>query len=174
MKAENWNRVQRNTVLIFIEALETGRTFKFSGNVRNNGFITNLPYDATVEVPIYADREGLHPFTIGDLPIQLAAMNQSNLTVQGLAAVAAIHGDPELAFWAIAMDPLTSSVLSLKDVRKMVSEMFEAEMDMVAAVCGEKVEEKYLKLLFRREQLLFRYLPIPALAINSRFGKLGE
>ncbi|MDR0654282.1 MAG: hypothetical protein LBG12_13390, partial [Synergistaceae bacterium] len=80
-----------------------------------------------VEVPVYADREGLHPFTIGDLPIHLAAMNQSNLTVQGLAAEAAVKGDPELAFWAVAMDPLTGAVLTLAEIRDMVIEMFEAE-----------------------------------------------
>ncbi|WP_077534645.1 alpha-galactosidase [Massiliimalia massiliensis] len=156
-----------------IEALETGRPFKFSGNVRNNGFITNLPYDATVEVPIYADREGLHPFTIGDLPIQLAAMNQSNLTVQGLAAEAAIHGDPELAFWAIAMDPLTSSVLSLKDVRKMVSEMFEAEMEWLPQFAGKKLKE-VPQIIIPEGTTPVPVPTDPALAINSRFGKLGE
>ena len=92
----------------------------------HRGYITNLPYNATVEVPIYADREGLHPFTVGALPPHLAAMNQSNLTVQGLAAEAALKGDPELAFWAVAMDPLTSAVLSLKQIRDMVAEMPEA------------------------------------------------
>ena len=156
-----------------IEALETGRPFKFSGNVRNNGFITNLPYDATVEVPIYADREGLHPFTIGDLPIQLAAMNQSNLTVQGLAAEAAIHGDPELAFWAIAMDPLTSSVLSLKDIRKMVSEMFEAEMEWLPQFAGKKLKE-VPQIIIPEGTTPVPVPTDPALAINSRFGKLGE
>ena len=156
-----------------IEALETGRPFKFSGNVRNNGFITNLPYDATVEVPIYADREGLHPFTIGDLPIQLAAMNQSNLTVQGLAAEAAIHGAPELAFWAIAMDPLTSSVLSLKDVRKMVSEMFEAEMEWLPQFAGKKLKE-VPQIIIPEGTTPVPVPTDPALAINSRFGKLGE
>ena len=31
------------------------RIEKNNGNVPNNGFITNLPYDATVEVPVYAE-----------------------------------------------------------------------------------------------------------------------
>ena len=92
----------------------------------NRGYITNLPYDSCVEVPIYADRSGLNPVVIGNLPSHLAALNQSNVTVQSLAAEAALKGDPELAFSAIAMDPLTSSVLTLKEIRDMTIEMFEA------------------------------------------------
>ncbi len=110
-----------------IEAIETGRPFRFSGNVRNDGFITNLPFDCCVEVPVYADGEGLHPFHIGDLPPQCAALNMTNVTVQGLAAQAAIEGDPELLMQAVALDPLTASVLTLKEIREMVGEMLEAE-----------------------------------------------
>jgi alpha-galactosidase len=76
---------------------------------------------------MYADKNGLHPLVIGKIPPHLAALNQSNLSVQGLAARAAIEGDPEMAFWAVAMDPLTSAVLTLKEIRDMVIEMFEAQ-----------------------------------------------
>lgn len=156
-----------------IEALETGQPFKFNGNVPNNGFITNLPSNATVEVPIYADKEGLHPFTIGELPIHLAAMNQSNLSVQGLAAQAAIQGDPELAFWAIAMDPLTSSVLSLKEIRDMFLEMFEAEKQWLPQFSGKKLNAVH-QINIPIGTVAAPVPTDPALAINSRFGKLGE
>jgi alpha-galactosidase len=156
-----------------LEAIETGAPFRFNGNVRNTGLITNLPGDATVEVPVYADREGLHPFVVGALPPHLAAMNQSNLTVQGLAAEAAATGDPELAFWAVAMDPLTGAVLTLGEIRDMVIEMFEAESRWLPQFEG--------KSLARRggitipDGIVPAPVPVdPALAINSRFGKLGE
>ena len=156
-----------------LEALETGEPFRFNGNVMNNGFITNLPYDATVEVPVYADREGLHPFTVGDLPLPLAAMNQSNLTVQGLAADAAINGDPELAFWAVAMDPLTSAVLTLKETRDMVGEMLEAEARWLPQFQGKAL--KKIHHVHVPEGITPAPVPVdPALAINARFGKLGE
>lgn len=156
-----------------IEAIITGKPFKFNGNVTNRGYITNLPDGATVEVPVYADKDGLHPFVIGALPVQLAAMNQSNLTVQDLAAEAAINGDPELAFWAIAMDPLTSAKLTLNQCRHMVAEMFEAQ-------------EKWLPQFEGRHLRVFEDVDVPAgtkpvpvpvdpaLAINNRFNKLGE
>jgi len=156
-----------------IEALETGVPFRFNGNVKNNGFITNLPNDATVEVPIYADKEGLHPFTVGDLPSHLAAMNLSNLIVQGLAADAAILGDPELAFWAVAMDPLTSAVLTLKEIRDMVSEMMEAEAEWLPQFAGKAL--KQIDHIDVPEGTIPAPVPVdPALVINARFGKLGE
>ena len=156
-----------------IEAIETGVPFRFNGNVKNDGFITNLPCDATVEVPVYADKEGLHPFTVGDLPIQLAILNQSNLSVQSLAAEAAILGDPELAFWAVAMDPLTSAVLTLKETRDMVYEMLEAEAQWLPQFAGKTLQKK------DHIEIPAGITPVPvpvdpALAINARFGKLGE
>jgi alpha-galactosidase len=156
-----------------LEALETGNPFRFNGNVINRGYITNLPDDVCVEVPIYADREGLHAHFIGDLPLHLAAMNQSNLTVQLLAAEAAITGDPELAFWACALDPLTGAVLSLKEIRDMVIEMFEAEAQWLPQFEGRKL--KKLDLIEIPDGTIPAPVPVdPALAINSRFGKLAE
>ena len=156
-----------------IEAIETGIPFRFNGNVKNTGLITNLPHDATVEVPVYADKEGLHPFVVGNLPAHLAAMNQSNLMVQGLAADAGLNGDPEAAFWAIAMDPLTSTVLTLKEIRDMVGEMFNAEAKWLP-----QFKEKNLKKIDYinvPEGTIPAPVPVdPALAINSRFGKLGS
>ncbi|MFQ5808342.1 MAG: alpha-glucosidase/alpha-galactosidase, partial [Armatimonadota bacterium] len=109
-----------------IEAMETDNTFRLNGNVRNDGLITNLPDGCCVEVPCYVDRTGLHPIVVGDLPPQCAALNQSNVTTQGLSVEAALTGDPELAFHAIAMDPLTSAVLTLAEAREMTAEMLEA------------------------------------------------
>jgi len=156
-----------------LEAIETGVPFHFNGNVMNNGYITNLPHNAAVEVPMYADKTGLHPVTVGDIPPHLAAMNQSNLSVQSLAAEAAIKGDPELAFWAVAMDPLTSAVLTLKEIRDMVIEMFEAEKQWLPQFEGKtlcKVDHIDVPVT-----TVPAPVPVdPALAINSRFGKLGE
>ena len=155
-----------------IEALETGVPFRFNGNVPNRGYITNLPLNATVEVPVYADRQGLHPFVVGDLPAHLAAMNQSNLSVQSLAADAAIKGDPELAFWAVAMDPLTAAVLDLKKTRDMVREMLEAEAEWLPQFRGKELKD--IRYIAVPPGTIGAPVPVdPALAINSRFGKLG-
>jgi len=156
-----------------IEALETGVPFRFNGNVPNKGYITNLPSDSTVEVPVYADREGLHPFTVGNLPSHLAAMNRSNLSVQSLASDAAIQGDPETVFWAAAMDPLTSAVLDLQQTRDMVKEMFEAEAEWLPQFRNKKLKDTaYISV---PKGTIGVPVPVdPALAINSRFAKLSS
>jgi len=157
-----------------IEAIVTDKPFRFSGNVPNdNGYIENLPRDATVEVPVYADAQGFHPLHMGALPMQCAAMNQSNLTTQGLAAQAAIEGDPELAFWAVATDPLTSACLTLSECRHMVAELFEAEKEWLPQFAGKELK------IFEDITVPEGTVPVPvpedpALAINKRFTKLAE
>jgi alpha-galactosidase len=88
-----------------LEACETGVPFRFSTNLRNDGYITNLPDGCCVEVPTYVDRLGLHPTTVGNLPPQCAALNLTNINVQGLAAKAGLEGDPEALVQAVALDP---------------------------------------------------------------------
>jgi len=155
-----------------IEALETGKVFKFNGNVRNEGYITNLPQGCCVEVPVYADRTGLHPTFIGDLPPQCAAANLTNVIVQGLAVKAALTGDPELAFAAVAFDPLTSAVCTLKQAREMTAELLEAESQWLPQFAGKKLRPTpkiHIPPDIKRVDV-----PLdPALAIVHRFAKLA-
>jgi alpha-galactosidase len=125
-----------------IEAVTTGVPFKFMGNVRNDGYITNLPSDCCVEVPTFADQTGLHPMRIGKLPIQCAALCMTNVNVQLLAAEAGINGDTEALMQAIAMDPLTAAVCTLKEIREMTAEMLEAERRWLPQFKGKKVAPK--------------------------------
>ena len=156
-----------------LEALTTGKYFRFQGNVINKGYITNLPEDCCVEVPVFADSNGLHPSRIGDLPPALAAMNQSNITVQKLAVEAALTSDPELAFAAIAMDPLTSSVLTLKQIRDMTIELFDAEQSFLPGF-GTRRPRK-IHAIGIPEDIKGVEVPLdPALAVANRFIKLVE
>jgi alpha-galactosidase len=156
-----------------IEALETGRTFRFNGNVRNDSFITNLPNGCCVEVPVYADKTGLHATTVGDLPPQCAALNMTNVLVQGLAVEAAIKGDPELAMQAIAMDPLTAAVLTLHEIREMTREMLEAESKWLPQFAGKTLTPK--PLISIPPGTKPADVPLdPALAIANRFVKLAQ
>jgi len=107
-------------------AVATGKPFRFMGNVRNDGYIANLPDGCCVEVPTFADDVGLHPVSIGELPPQLAAACMSNINVQMLVVEAALTGETEHIVHALAMDPLTSAVCTLKEIREMCSEMLEA------------------------------------------------
>ena len=63
----------------------------------------------------------------------------TNVNVQLLAAEAAIEGDTEKLVQAIAMDPLSSAVCTLKEIRDMTSEMLEAERRWLPQFTGKKV-----------------------------------
>ena len=109
-----------------IEAMESDRPIVINGNVPNEGLIDNLLNLSSVEVPILIDKLGFHPMAVGELPGQLAALSRSNQAVQQMAVNAILDGDKEAAFHAIALDPLTSAVLSLGEIREMFEEMWSA------------------------------------------------
>lgn len=110
-----------------IHSLYTGKPCRMNVNVENKGLITNLPEGSCVEVPCLVDKTGIHPCYIGDLPSQCAALNRTNINVQELAVEAALTGEKEKILQAVALDPLTSSILTLDEIKKMVDEMLEAE-----------------------------------------------
>jgi len=110
-----------------IEACETGRLFRFNGNVRNTGLITNLPEGCCVEVPCFVDRLGIHPVHVGQLPPQCAAACRSNVIVQEFAVKGGTTGDREMVFQSVLHDPLTAAVCGIDEVRRMVDELFIAE-----------------------------------------------
>lgn len=111
---------------IFNATIGDGTLFEFNGNVRNFGLIDNLPEGCCVEVPVLASKRGLNPVHAGPLPEHLAILVNTSARCEELAVEAAITGDPRKVFHAICFDPLTSSVLSLDETKKMVDEMFEA------------------------------------------------
>jgi alpha-galactosidase len=102
-----------------------GDVYKFNGNVPNTGLVTNLPQGCCVEVPVLASRRGFEPMFAGELPLPVAALTSLSATVELMAVEGALTGNAERVFQAIANDPLTASVLSLSEIRKMVAEMFK-------------------------------------------------
>jgi alpha-galactosidase len=155
-----------------VEAIETDKIFRFNGNIINQGYIANLPDGCCVEVPMFADKYGLHPVAVGKLPQQLAMLNQMNVSVQLLAAEAAVTGDPELLFAAVAADPLTSAVLTLKEIRDMVGEMLEDQRQWLPQYEGKSLRS--LPIIDTPPGTPGVDVPLdPALAIVHRFGKLA-
>jgi alpha-galactosidase len=114
-----------------IQAIESGIPARFTGNMKNSGLITNLLSGCCVEVPCLADREGLHPCYVGDLPPQLAGLNRTNINVQELAVRGIEEKDKTKIFQSILLDPLTAAVLTIDETRNMVEEMFRANGEFV-------------------------------------------
>ena len=112
-----------------LNALEGGEPFLFNGNVANQGYVTNLPTDACVEVPVWASRQGLQPLRVGALPPQCAILTNLSAQIEEMAVEAALTGNRRLVYQAIANDPLTAAVLSLREIQQMVDELFERNCD---------------------------------------------
>ncbi len=106
-----------------MEAILTDVPYRIGGNVLNNGLIPNLPDEACVEVSCMVDRTGIHPTYAGPLPLQLAAMNTTNINVQLLTIEAAVTGKMEYVYQAAMMDPHTGSQLSTDEIVAMCDEL---------------------------------------------------
>jgi len=112
-----------------IHAHLTGKPFRANLNVMNTGLIENLPQDCIVEVPCYADGEGIHPCYAGQLPAGLAALNLTNINMHKLMAKAVNEKSISYIRQAVYMDPLTSAVCNLHQIHQMVEELIEANKE---------------------------------------------
>lgn len=110
-----------------MEAIVTGNPYQIGGNVLNTGhLITNLPEDACVEVPCLVNGHGIHPCHVGALPVQLAAMNMTNINVQLLTIDAAVTKKRDRIYQAAMLDPHTASELDIDTIKKMVDDLIDA------------------------------------------------
>ena len=114
---------------VIIEGMELDRPQVVYGSMLNNGLIENLPSDGVVEVACLVDGKGVRPTRFGRLPSQLAALCRSNMSMFELGVEAALTRNREAAARALMLDPLTSAVCSLDEIRKMTDELFEAEKE---------------------------------------------
>lgn len=128
-----------------VESLETRRRYRGHFNVVNNGCITNLPDDCVVEVPCFADGNGIAVPRIGDLPDGCAAVCMQSVNVQRLAVKAAVSGDVSLLKQAALLDPLTGAVCNPPEVWQMVDEMLIAQEKLLPQYDLKPVKEAWAK-----------------------------
>ena len=112
-----------------IEARQTGNPVEIYVNVANDGWVDNLLPDDVVEVAAIVDAEGIHPQPFGRLPSQFAAPVAVHMAFHDLVATSVLEQDREAAIHALMIDPLTSAVCSLAEIREMFDEMVAAERD---------------------------------------------
>ena len=115
-----------------VEAIELDRPVVIHGNVRNEGWIANLPAGC-VEVACLVDGKGIQPQKFGALPEQLAGLNRAHMSVHELVVQALIERDREKAKMALMLDPLTAAVCSLDEISAMFDEMWKAERQHLTA-----------------------------------------
>ena len=112
-----------------MEAMITDTPYRIGGNVLNHGLISNLPAEACVEVPCVIDAGGVRPTYVGDLPLQLAMMNMSNIYTHLLTIEAAVTKKREHIYHAAMSDPHTGAELSTDEIVSMVDELIETHGD---------------------------------------------
>ena len=114
-----------------MNAIVTDTPYRIGGNVLNQGFISNLPAEAVVEVPCLVDRNGVQGTYVGPLPTQCAALNMTNINVQLLTIEAALTRKRERIYQAAMLDPHTAAELSIDDIVRMCDDLIAAHGAML-------------------------------------------
>ncbi|MBN1641390.1 MAG: alpha-glucosidase/alpha-galactosidase [Anaerolineae bacterium] len=94
-------------------------------NVMNReGYISNLPEDAVVEVPAYADGAGIHPIAVGEIPEPQATYIRTQISIQRTVTEAYRTGSKRLLMQALLMDPVVNSIV---EAEKLLDEMLDLQ-----------------------------------------------
>jgi len=120
------NRSEEYASNIFNACFGDHTLFQFNGNVLNKGSIGNLPKNTCVEVPVLASKGGVRPLVVGNLPSHIAILVNTTAGLENLVIEAAAEKSRRKVFQAVCMDPLTSAVCSLEEIKQMTDELFDA------------------------------------------------
>ncbi len=125
---EGLNHIERSVEFgaSIIHSMVTGQPRVIHGNVLNDRLIDNLPQGCAVEVACLVDQAGVQPTRVGALPVQLAALMRTNVNVQELVVEAVLQQRRDHVYHAAMLDPHTSAVLDLEQIRAMVDELLQA------------------------------------------------
>jgi alpha-galactosidase len=146
-RAQMWERIDRinsgkealpdqppppvETVVAIITAVLADANQTFAAvNLPNEGFITNLPAGAVVEVPGIASGWGVRGLGVGELPRGIAELCRRQIEVQELVVEAAVTGSRSLALQALLLDPL---VHSAKAAGAILDDLLKLEADALPA-----------------------------------------
>jgi alpha-galactosidase len=110
-----------------IDSVLTNTPSVIYGNVTNTGLIPNLPDGCCVEVACLVDQNGVQPTFAGELPAACAGINLASIGYQECVVESYRQRSKELVVAAISLDRLTSSLLTLDQIRAMCDDMIEAQ-----------------------------------------------
>jgi alpha-galactosidase len=87
-----------------------GNDYHLAVNLPNQGYITNLPEGAIIEVPGMITGAGIHGIGVGALPEPVAELCRREITVARLCVDAAVHGDRQTALQCLLLDPVITDL----------------------------------------------------------------
>ncbi len=85
-------------------------------NVRNDGAIMDLPFDAVIEIPAVVNSNGAKPTAIGRLAPEIRGLIQHVNAYEELTVEAAVSRDYNKALLALSTNPLVTSVNKAKRI----------------------------------------------------------
>ncbi|MCB0212580.1 MAG: hypothetical protein KDJ52_24770 [Anaerolineae bacterium] len=87
-----------------------GNHYHLAVNLPNEGYITNLPAGAIVEIPGLVSGMGIRGVAMGELPEPVAELCRRELTVARLCVDAAVLGDRQAALQCLLLDPVITDL----------------------------------------------------------------
>lgn len=109
-----------------IESMWGGLGKAFYINSPNRGAISNLPYDAFVELRSHVDMRGPVPLPFGPMPLGVRQLQFQSLDTHELTADAAVSGDKALLRRAMLSDPICNNI---PDADACIKDLLAAEKD---------------------------------------------
>jgi alpha-galactosidase len=99
------------------EALLTNRPLYLDAiNIVNHGSISNLPYDAIVDIPAVVVGGKARGIYVGELPAGCAELCRRQITIHEMVVEAAVKADYKLALQAMSLDPYIRSVTQARKI----------------------------------------------------------
>jgi len=109
-----------------IEAMWGGLGRSFYINTANRGAVTNMAYDAFLELRCNVDMNGPVPQPFGSMPRGLLGLQQQVLDTHELTAEAAVKCDRDILLKAMLTDPIVNNIA---DARAIINESLQREAD---------------------------------------------
>lgn len=112
-----------NFIVDLAVSLANDEARKFLVIVENKGTISNLPYDAMIEVPAYITKEGPKVITKGEIPVFYKGLLEQQLASEKLLVEGAIEGSYQKVLEAFIMN---KTVPSGDIAKNLLDDMIEA------------------------------------------------
>lgn len=100
----------QQVALDLMAAIATGRPATMILNVRNGSLVPELPADAVIEVGCRVDGDGVHPWPVAPVALDMLGLMTQVKSAERLVIAAATEGSRELAWRAFAAHPLVDSL----------------------------------------------------------------
>jgi len=127
MPIDNLRHADSEGALEIIENIAgASNHYHLAVNLPNQGYITNLPKGAIVEVPGLVNGTGVNGVGIGSLPEAIAELCRREITVARLAVDAAVNGDRQAALQCLLLDPV---ITDLDVAQQILNDYLESYRD---------------------------------------------